>query len=189
MTKAKLSELATIQTGYSFRSRIEHDPEGRYRVIQTSDFDEGGQLNLEANLRIGNVQPKPHHLVEEGSILFTVRGTNNRAYHIDQPLANTIASSLFFILQCKDSRVLPAFLAWYLNQRPARAYFEAFRRGSFVPAVNKDVLGALTVPVPPLAQQERIVAVSHLRDREEKLARAIIEKRRLLIDTLLLESL
>ena len=47
-----LGELAEIQMGYPFRSRLEHDPQGDVTVIQMKDIDDANLLHADEAIRV-----------------------------------------------------------------------------------------------------------------------------------------
>ena len=194
----RLSDVVTIKPGYSFRSRIEHDPEGEYCVIQPSNVGPAGEVDVSELPLVSGVRPRTYHHVDADAVLFVAYGPRNRAFRFGHLPEKTIASSTFYLLRPKppsdgsDERagtLLPGYLTWYLNQPPAQAYFEALRGGVSVQMLRRDALGSLDVPVPSLDVQRRIAEAARLVAEEERLARQLIEKRRLLTDNLLLDKI
>ena len=74
-----LSELAEVQMGYPFRSRLEHDPQGDVAVIQMKDIDDANLLHAAEAIRIALPKGKTHHLLRPGDLLFRSRGRSNGA--------------------------------------------------------------------------------------------------------------
>ena len=54
--------------------------------------------------------------------------------------------------------VNPAYLGWMLASAPGQAQFDELRRGATKVGLGLDDIRALSVPLPPLAEQHRIVA-------------------------------
>lgn len=68
------------------------------------------------------------------------------------------------------SDVLPAYLAWWLNQEPAQQHLEQNGQSStLVRNIARPVLEATSVVLPPLPRQEQIVGLANAIQREEKL--------------------
>jgi restriction endonuclease S subunit len=86
----------------------------------------------------------------------------------------------------KKADVLPAYLAWYLNQRPAQVFFEKHAGGTRIQVVNKQVLGEFEVEIPEFSVQEKIVKVYELHQRELFLLNSIKNQRNLMISVQLL---
>ena len=70
---------------------------------------------------------------------------------------------------------MPKFLAWYLRQETAQAYFEEKAQGSSMRIVGVDVLENLPIPVVSLEQQQKIVALVELAEQECRLRQRLGE--------------
>ena len=88
---------------------------------------------------------------------------------------------LDFIISVKKADVLPGYLAWYLNQRPAQIYFDRNAGGTRIQVINKQLLSELEVVVPDLKTQEKIAKIYELHQREQDLVEAIKERKHTLI--------
>lgn len=183
-----LKDVASIQTGYPFRSRVEYDPEGQFRVIQPGDIISASYVDEAGLTLVSDIRPKKHHMVRQDEVLFNGRGENPYALLVNLR-ERAIASALFFIIRPDREGVLPGYLAWYLNQSPAQAYFNRFMVGSAMKTVKKKHLDDLPIPIPPLAQQRLIAKIDDLVKKEEELVKAIQEKRHIFIENLLLKSI
>ena len=69
------------------------------------------------------------------------------------------------------------------------AYFKAHQAGSATPLIHKPAVENLVVPVPPLEQQQRIVALARLSRRARELQLQLIEKRETLMQQLLMNKI
>jgi restriction endonuclease S subunit len=128
------------------------------------------------------------YLLKKGDVLFASRGERRRAAVVEEYLPNTIFSSQ--LLACAtDESVLPAYLAWYINQQPAQRYLDENATGSYIRNVTKDAFGHLLVPVPPLETQRKIVEIYRLGLRENQLLEEIRKKRGQLVELALLQSI
>jgi restriction endonuclease S subunit len=187
-----LKDIATIRSGHLFRKGIEPNPAGKYQVIQVGDVTHDARLP-EAKLdgsfaRINLPDSRAAQVLEPGDVLFISRGQRKHAVAITRPLENTIVTSQFFVIR-PDERVLPEFLAWYINQRPAQRYIEEHSIGTSVSLINLDAIKALPVETPSPEIQARIVKIHQLSLREKALMEEIRIKRRALIEMTLLEAL
>jgi restriction endonuclease S subunit len=88
----------------------------------------------------------------------------------------------------KKADILPGYLAWYLNQRPAQIYFDRNAGGTRIQIINKQLLSELEVIVPDLKTQEMVENIYGLHQREQDLVSAIKEKKHKLILTQLLSA-
>lgn len=187
--KKKITEIADIQLGYQFRKKIEPADDGANRVIQIRDFDENHILNKEGLLRVRIDKPADPYLLSKGDVLFLSRGHRNWATTIVDELQNTVAVSHFFVIKIKNKTTMPEYLAWYINQTPAREYLHNIaRRGTHMPLVTLSAFKGLTLEMPDMTTQHRIVELSRLMEKEKKLTSALEEKRSLFINTLCLNA-
>ena len=99
-----------------------------------------------------------------------------------------IPAYTFYILRPDPSRVLPEYLAWFINQPPAQAFLAQQSRGTLVKLLPKSVFEELEVPVPPLAVQRQVMDIEHLRAREEGLLKRLIAARRRLVQRTCLDA-
>ncbi|MGH9839671.1 MAG: restriction endonuclease subunit S [Blastocatellia bacterium] len=182
-----LKDIATIRSGYLFREKIESAADGAIRVIQVGDITPEARLTTGALTRIHLPEIKSNQFLEPGDCLFISRGPRKQAVALTEAMGQTIATSQFFIIH-PDESVLPEFLAWYINQRPAQRYIEAHSRGSAVSLINLDAMKMLPVEAPPVEMQRRIVQIHELSLRERELLEAIRIKRRALVDLTLLKA-
>ena len=141
---------------------------------------------------IYKINPKrlvDRYLVNKGDVLFLSRGHRNFATTIYIPMKNTIAAGHFFILKFDTSKILPEYLAWYINQPPAQKFLKSMaKRGSHMPIIGKSEFEQLEVNIPPLQVQEKIVRLSNLLQQENELIENIKEKRKQIVQSICLKA-
>ncbi len=182
-----LKEIANIKAGYSFRETIPVSENGNYRVIQIKDVNYSGLISSGDLVKAAVDSIKPEYLTQTGDVLFTSRGANRRAAVVDETAADTIFVSQLYALKIKTDAIIPEYLAWYLNQKPAQDFFEANASGSYIQNIRHDVLAQLPVVLPPVETQKRIVEIYQLGLREREMAQKILEKRWQVVEKMLLE--
>ena len=187
--RMKIKDIADIQIGYQFRKKIEAEREGTHRVIQIRDFDDNQNLDVEGLCWIKMDQVNEKYLVNNKDILFLARGHRNFAIPMIDSLDSTIAASHFFILKINTEKVIPEYLAWFINQAPAQGYLHNLaRRGTHMPLIPKSEFENLKVDIPDIEFQKKIVKLNSLIDKERTLLHSIQEKRTLLIQSLCLKA-
>lgn len=72
---------------------------------------------------------------------------------------NGICSADIFVLDTKPTRARPAFVAYFLRSAHVLRRVAELMEGANLPRINRDDLLSLPVPLPPLSEQERIVAI------------------------------
>lgn len=172
-----LKEIADIKAGYSFREKIPVSENGNYRVIQIKDVDYRGFVSSDDLVKAAVDSIKPGYLTQRGDVLFTGRGANRRAATVNETAADAIFVSQLYALKIKTDSVIPEYLAWYLNQKPAQEFFEANASGSYIQNIRHDVLAQLPIILLPVDVQRKIVKIYRLGLREREVAEKILEKR------------
>lgn len=173
----KLSDIAHIEPGFSAKGAIAHDPDGTHQVIMGKHLSPGEPYYYvpEHELRINQGKLADKHLLESGDILFTSRGTSNFPVVLKKFPQPAIAPSTFYVIRTMQD-VLPDYLAWVMCQDPFQTQLNDIRAGSGTLMVARNGLEDLTIPLPPLAIQKKIVRLGELMQRERKLRRDMLEE-------------
>jgi hypothetical protein len=172
----KIKDMASIQTGYQFRGKIEPVEEGTHRVIQPKDIDDRGRLQEQGLDRVTPKRDVDPFLVRPGDVLFLSRGSRPVAVSVVEPLEATFASSYFFLVRPVQGLVRPRYLAWAINVA-LRPQVATLMQGTHVPQVSIADFGDLPVDLPPLGVQDQIVALDDLGRRERHLAEEVARRR------------
>ena len=176
-----LSDIATVSSGYLFRSKLEHSEGGQYKVIQMKDVDACNNLDMKGLARVNINSLKQEYLIRKDDIIFRSRGQQNLATLVEQPLENTIAVSQFFIIRVKCKDVISAYLAWYINQKPAQQELNRRAAGSNTQHINKSNLEQLEIEVPSMELQRKVVELHKLGTEEERIMTSIRDGRKKLL--------
>ena len=162
----KLSELADVRSGYTFRGALEHDPSGDVRVLQIKGLRQNATIEPDKLIAITWDARTTAPLLQPGDITVIARGDNNKAalYKDEHQI---VATSQFFIVSAKKSNVLPEYLCWLINLPPSQRNLE--RSGSAIQAISKVSLMDMQIPLPALATQQKLIALQGLWDKEDEL--------------------
>jgi hypothetical protein len=178
----ELKSVAELSSGYPFRSAVRPEPGGDIAVVQLYDLASPDISLSESVARVSNFEGKyQRYLLRVGDVLFQARGSVHRAAVV---LLNTpaISSPGLHVLRPRTNLILSDYLAWCVNHPRIQAAIATVAQGTHAPFVSKQSLGALQIPMPPLAVQHRIAEVSRLRDRERQLAARLSEAQDSLVD-------
>lgn len=180
--KKKLKNTATISTGHVFRSKIKQDNKGNINLLKSEVLSGRQYVSVKPEdlqkVLIKNI--KPENIINPNDVLFKAKGLTNEALFIESVPENTTISSLYFIIRVTDKNILPEFLTWYLNQKIVGHYlkkYAGFTAGATISSVSKNTLEDLTIVIPPLEDQEKIVKFQKLSIKEKQLMDEIYQKK------------
>lgn len=174
----RLKNLSTIDPGYPFRGRIDSGTEEDVSVVQIKNVDAETGVDWENLARTRLTGRREPDLLRKDDILFIAQGMRNIAACVDEIAVDAVCSPHFFMIRLKCGvPLLPAFLAWQINQTPAQRYLSVSATGSHITGIRRQVLENLPVSVPDMKKQEKIVAFHEMVVREKKLLLDMIENR------------
>jgi restriction endonuclease S subunit len=173
--EASLSSLATIRSGFPFRERIEHNNAGDVRVLQIRDLRLKLALNA-ADLPLIKSPKGRATLLQAGDIVIPARGEHYQAVNFTLP-EPTLASSQLLTLRVTSDAVLSSYLCWALNQPKPQHTLRIESRGTNMPLLTRKSLGAVRIPLPPLATQQKIIDLQQLWEQEQQLTRQLLNNR------------
>ncbi|HPQ88380.1 MAG TPA: restriction endonuclease subunit S [Gammaproteobacteria bacterium] len=184
----KIKDIATIQTGYSFRSRLETIEDGIVSVIQMKDLMDDNIVSCDDLVKIDLDAVKEHHFAQRGDLVFRSRGhVTTSAVLLEDPGKAIVAAPLLRIRVTKPEKVLPEYLNWYISQRDAQIFLTSRTDGSVQKMINKQAIEELEVALPSLEKQKNIVELATLIAREQTLLRTLADKREQYISTVLMQ--
>lgn len=182
--KTRIKDIAIIQTGlYAKPSGA-----GELVYLQSRHFDEYGQLHavLHPDLIANGIPDK--HLLKDGDVLFAAKGTKNFAAVFENHNEPSVASTSFFVIRPTDKKLLPQYLAWYLNSHSIQSLLKGQAIGTSIPSISKQVLENLEIALPDIEKQKAILHITKLRDKEKSLKQEIETLREKQVQAMLLEA-
>ncbi len=185
--RMKIKKLATVQMGYSFRSRLEVSEGGGVAVIQMKDLLDDNTVGCDNLVRINMEAMKEHHLAHRGDLVFRSRGhVTTAAVLLENPGKAVVAAPLLRIRVTKPDTILPEYLNWYISQRDAQIFLTSRAKGTVQKMISKQAIEDLEVALPSLEKQKSIVALATLSAREQTLLHTLSRKREQYIGAVLM---
>lgn len=172
-----LGDVASIRQGHPFRGAITAVADGPVQVIQLKNLDVDGLHEGDHLLRTSLSARKPPDWVQDQDVLMAARGNHPLAMLLCTPPQSTVCSPHLYVLRVCSDALLPAFLAWQLNQRAAQAYLRQQAAGSRQQSLRRATVAQLPLCLPPLAQQQRILAIAAAAKVERRCLEALIHNR------------
>jgi len=186
MAKNKLlSELGSVNIGFSFRGAIPAHADGDLLVVQArnilpdSEIDKAATFTRTTSSLVGNKAQR----LRKGDVLLTTRSIGPggfRASVCGEIGENAVASSSICVIRLEDAAVLPQYLMLYLNSVPGQAALGRNSSGSMVHALLLRHIRELEVPIPNMTGQRNLVGLlqntkahKRLLERKKELLQAI----------------
>ncbi|WP_245911716.1 restriction endonuclease subunit S [Malikia granosa] len=173
-----LGSVATVRSGYPFRGSIEESAKGDVLAVQMKDVDLERGVSWPGVIRTSLAGRKEPDWLKAGDVLFVSKGARFYAVCIDEPPNPAVCSPHFFHLEvAPQGPLLPAFLAWQINQPPFQRQLQQAAEGSSQLSIRRPVLESLSLSVPPLVDQHRVVALAELARKERRALYQLIHNR------------
>ncbi len=181
-----LKYIASVQMGYSFRVRLEPDPQGDVAVIQMKDLTENHRIDTQGLAIVKMNDFKEQHRVKEYDIVFRSRGQTNTAALLDTDCPTAVIAAPLLRVRVEKKTILPAYLCWFINQPVAQTFLHSQATGTAMRTIGKAALDELVVLIPPLEVQEHIIALAQLSDQEQHLMKVLSSKKQRLMSECLI---
>lgn len=172
-----LKDVAEARLGFPFRGAVREVPDGDVAVVQIKNIDPEQGVHWPAVIRTVLTGRKHPDWLQPGDVLFIARGNRNVGVFVDETPGQAVCAPQFYLLRVTDQRILPAYLAWYLNQAPAQRYFAQAAEGTLITSIRRAELEALPVPVPSIERQKIIAKLGDAVRRERELTLRLIQTR------------
>ncbi|MEG2117885.1 MAG: restriction endonuclease subunit S, partial [Clostridia bacterium] len=91
-------------------------------------------------------------VLDKPSVLIPRKGSIDKLYYIDTPFWTV---DTIFYTEIYTNLVIPKFVFYYLKKE----HLEQYNNAGGVPSLTQTILNRITFPVPPLAEQQRIVDI------------------------------
>ncbi|MDR3233934.1 MAG: restriction endonuclease subunit S [Planctomycetaceae bacterium] len=120
--------------------------------------------------------------LQNGDVLFLGRGERNVASVFRNEFPAVLAQSYFTVMRLTDKRILPEYLAAFLNHPATQTKIRQMASQTTIRSVPASEIGQLTINVLPLATQHKIVEIVNLQRVAEDIETQIEKKRQGLIE-------
>lgn len=168
MRKA-IKDIAEVQMGYPFRSRLEFSVDGVLAVIQMKDLDSDNRVDCDNVQKIEMIAVGDKHFVEKGDLIFRSRGVTNTAAILDKEPIRAIVAAPLLRIRVNENKILPEYLCWYINQEVSQQYLKTRQEGTHGGMISRQALESLPVEVPDLETQKKIVEIINLHNHRQNL--------------------
>jgi len=187
--KAALGDISEIQVGYQSREGIRAHLDGSHFLLQVRDFNNLHQVDWSNLTRFTPAGSTTKSEIQQSDVLFLAKGQDNFACPVTRSVNHVLAANSFYILRTNKAMILPDYLAWWLNQKPAQEYIQLNRSGSSLPFLSVFALSRLEVPIPDIEMQRKIGELEMLRKKEADLLDLYLAKKSTLVEAVCLNAI
>lgn len=170
--KKDLKDIAEVIAGYSFRTALRGKDNASLFVLQAKNILDSSIVDEENLDGIDFENYRSKAVVKKGDVVISSRG-NFRAGSVSLEAKDIIAASSVYILRLKKETVLPEYLAIYLNSVEGQKQLIESATGAAIKAILKKDLENISVVVPSVEKQEKIIRLYHT---SKKLQKALVRK-------------
>jgi len=173
----ELSDVAKVAAGYPLRGSVEALLRGEVAFVQLKNVDPHLGVDWSTVTKVALPSGREPRWLTSGDIVFAARGARNFAYLIEDGPGSCVCSPHFFVLSVRDvGALLPEFLVWQINQKPAQEYLRKNSVGTqTIVTIRRPALESLPVIVPSLREQQLIVKLSRAARAERAALSLLIE--------------
>jgi restriction endonuclease S subunit len=186
--KAVLKDIASIQMGYSFRSRLQSTEAGAIAVIQMKDLTDENIVDLNNLACIDIEKFNDNHYVKKGDLIFRSRGLSATSAIVSDDPGTAVVSAPLLKIRITSPVIIPEYLNWFISQLPAQVFLASRAGGTTQKMISKEALEELEVFVPPLEKQKTIVALAALVEEEQRIIKKLAIKRKQYISATLIRE-
>lgn len=138
-----------------------------FKYIDIASIDrETKQIIASSTIPSKEAPSRAKYPLLKGDILVsTVRPNLNAVAMVNDYYEGTIASSGFCVLRTLQNEILSDYLFFFTRTNTFVEYLNSLATGASYPAVNDKIVKSAQIPLPPLAEQQRIVVRLDLAQR------------------------
>lgn len=188
MVAQRLSEIAVIHVGNTFRTGLEPHLEGDALVVQMKDVSDQECVDPAGLSKIAFGPIRDTHQLLPGDLVFRSRGNKVATALIPAlPMPALVAAPLFRIRPTSET-VDPRYLNWFINSL-GQSHLGSRSEGSDLKMISIQSVKDLEVLVPSLARQAEIVELAMLVREEARIMESIVQKRSKLVTSCLARAI
>lgn len=166
----ELGNLATLEYGLSSPAQ----EVGKYRFIRITDINEFGLLKETDPKYVDIYDSESGYILEKGDVLVARTGaTYGKCLYFDSEVPSVFAG---YLIRVKLNKRISNYFFWVFSQSSG---FDVQKKrlvsGGGQPQFNANALTKILVPVPPIAQQEKIVNEVNLEAKQIDIFHGLID--------------
>jgi restriction endonuclease S subunit len=125
------------------------------------------------------------YFLDAGDVIMISKGYNINAFVIPEALGKVVAVNSFLVMKPNRGKVIPEYLAWFLNSKRTQHFFKEMAAGTHIPNLSIKALEAVDFFLPSIEKQLQVRDLDKLKNREIHLHQEIASKKEQLVDEIL----
>jgi len=183
----KLSQIANISSGYTFRGPIENDPNGDILVLQAKNIQTNQNIeNIDHFSKISDKSLRNPYFLQYNDIVLVSRGSGFGSFRSAMFISkgkNIMPSSSVHVIRLNDVTVLPKYACLYLNSDTGqKALLQIVTGGSYIQSILLKNLSSLEISIPPIHTQKSIIALHENITNQERIHKRKYEIQKTIIN-------
>lgn len=155
MQYKKLGDIAEILNGYAFKSKNYVD--SGIRVLRIANVQDGEIVDNQPCFYPNDIEDISKYMLDEGDLLVSLTGNVGRVGLVPSKLLPAALNQRVSCLRLKDKNVLLKYLFFYLRRKEFVRDCTNSSKGVAQLNLSTKWLEKYEIPVPSLAEQERII--------------------------------
>jgi restriction endonuclease S subunit len=173
----KLENLGEIDTGLISSRKEEQFSKNKYKIINLRTIEQVGTIDLTKADELKTSSDVERYLVDEGDVIIKVAYPFNAAAIKDIEGEKYLLSHHFCRVRLKTNRILPEYLAWYINSYNTDKFFSLITKSTIM-RIPVGKLKELEIKIIPKEEQKKIIKMKKLLEEEETIINKLVEKRK-----------
>lgn len=166
----KLNEIASVKTGLVLSRKEARNPadEYEYRQINLKSVSDRGVINIdELTVFYATEKLQNNYLTQTGDVIVKTSEPYTAVYITDE-YADFVIPSHFVIIRADIKKIIPQYIAWYLNKDSVKKAFYKSCTGT-LKQIKPSTIAETEIKLPDLCRQKQVVELYELSQRELKL--------------------
>lgn len=188
----QLGDIAQIQTGLVLsrkKAEMPYEAKATYRLLTLKNISEDGFIENDSfEMFTSRDELDDRYFTAEGDVLMRLNQPYTAVY-VDKDHTGLLIPSYFAVIKVNQAKVLPQYLAWYLNTSNVKKELERSQAGSRIPSTNQHVIRNLSFELLPTSKQKTLIELYQLHQKEKMLYRKLMEEKELYFQTIVQQIL
>lgn len=174
----KLNQIASVRTGLvlSRKEAKGTNTSCEYRLLNLKTVTDRGMICLEETTCYHAVEPLPsNYLTQAGDVIIKLSEPYTAVY-ITEEYAGLVIPSHFVVIRADTAKVLPQYIAWYLNKDRIKKAYNMTRVG-VLKQIKPTTIAETEIRLPSLERQKQVIELYEMSRTELQLLENLLRQK------------